>query len=73
MPLYEYHCPKCSEEFELLIFGDQIPRCPHCNGKKLKRQLSAAAGRVRSAASEHCPGPNDACGFTGACRGCPKT
>ena len=73
MPLYEYHCLKCSEDFELLIFGDQVPRCPHCGAKKLQQQISASAGHIRSGAAQHCPGPSDACGLTTACRGCPKT
>jgi putative FmdB family regulatory protein len=41
MPIYEYHCEKCGEDFECLIFGDDIPECSACHSKKVKKQMSA--------------------------------
>jgi putative FmdB family regulatory protein len=49
MPLYEYRCPKCDKEFELLIRGEEQPQCPDCGGKKLRRLLSAPAVHASSA------------------------
>jgi putative FmdB family regulatory protein len=42
MPIYEYRCPKCSAEFEELVFGDDIPECPECGCPKSERLLSCA-------------------------------
>ncbi|MDD9942772.1 MAG: zinc ribbon domain-containing protein [Myxococcales bacterium] len=31
MPLYEYHCARCSKQFEELVYGDKsTPSCPSC-------------------------------------------
>ncbi|MDR0391673.1 MAG: zinc ribbon domain-containing protein [Planctomycetaceae bacterium] len=43
MPLYEYFCPKCEREFELLIRGSEVPVCPDCGNKKLTREMSVPA------------------------------
>ncbi|MBP1748902.1 MAG: hypothetical protein H6Q52_1441, partial [Deltaproteobacteria bacterium] len=33
MPIYEYTCRKCGNEFEVIIFGDDTPECPECGAK----------------------------------------
>jgi putative FmdB family regulatory protein len=44
MPIYEYKCVKCDEEFEALVIGsDSSVACPQCKGKKLERLMSACA------------------------------
>jgi putative FmdB family regulatory protein len=48
MPIYEYACPGCSNEFELLVRGTEQPACPSCGTKKIKRQLSVPAAHVGS-------------------------
>ena len=30
MPLFEYRCPACKSQFELLIRGSAVPACPSC-------------------------------------------
>lgn len=44
MPIYEYRCQKCKEEFEALVFrsGDKVT-CPHCKGTRLQRLMSGFA------------------------------
>lgn len=42
MPIYEYKCPKCSTEFEELVFGDDVPPCPKCGSEDSERLLSCA-------------------------------
>lgn len=63
MPIYEYHCEKCSIDFEKLIFSskDKSVSCPDCGGKKVKRLLSAT--RVAGGNMEDCS-PNAASGFS---------
>jgi putative FmdB family regulatory protein len=40
MPLFEYRCLVCANEFELLIRAGVEPRCPSCGGASLERLLS---------------------------------
>ena len=40
MPLYQYVCQKCDNDFkELVNTGDEV-ECPKCKSKKLERQTS---------------------------------
>ena len=44
MPIYEYQCKKCSQEFEVLLrSGDKESSltCPKCQSKKIKRLMSS--------------------------------
>jgi len=41
MPIFEYHCTECDEDFEVLIFGNEEVSCPTCKGNKIKKLLSA--------------------------------
>jgi len=66
MPIYEFRCQDCEEEFETLILspGEEV-RCPRCGGQKVKRQMSVCAfssgGQFRSTAS------------SSSCEGCSAT
>jgi putative FmdB family regulatory protein len=41
MPIYEYKCNDCSNNFETLVMGSSKPECPSCNSKDLARLMSA--------------------------------
>lgn len=41
MPIYEFHCEKCGEEFECLVIGSDTPECTVCRSKKVRRLMSA--------------------------------
>jgi len=44
MPIYEYRCTHCSEEFELLILrASPAPACPSCASPDVEKLLSAFA------------------------------
>ena len=44
MPIYEYECLSCQEEFEELVLGgDNGVQCPSCKGDHVKKLMSAAA------------------------------
>lgn len=43
MPLYEYACQECDEEFEALVLKGRTPSCPSCGSEDLERLLSLPA------------------------------
>ncbi len=63
MPIYEYYCESCDDQFEILVFRSSDPvGCPSCNTENVKRMLSvfgfksggdkgAASSRMGSGAS----------------------
>jgi putative FmdB family regulatory protein len=48
MPLFDYQCEACHAEVELLIRGDEKPKCPECHSTKMQKQLSAPAAHMAS-------------------------
>lgn len=40
MPLYEYVCNACEQEFETLVQTGEEPECPECQSHDLERLLS---------------------------------
>jgi putative FmdB family regulatory protein len=53
MPLYDYHCSACDQQFELLVRAADIPACPTCGTSAITRLVSgiAPAGKAKAAAS----------------------
>jgi putative FmdB family regulatory protein len=43
MPMYEYTCRGCGEEFELLVRTGDTPACPYCQAVDIERMLSMFA------------------------------
>jgi len=41
MPIFEYKCNVCEEDFEKLVFGNQAVRCPKCASDNIKKKMSA--------------------------------
>lgn len=41
MPIYEYKCNDCGNNFETLVMGGTKPECPSCDSKDLARLMSA--------------------------------
>ncbi|MDR1659125.1 MAG: zinc ribbon domain-containing protein [Desulfovibrio sp.] len=66
MPIYEYLCEKCGNEFEELVFGEDVPSCPQC-GKKTTRRLMSRPARYRDGSSG---GEGVSSGSSGRCGGC---
>jgi len=69
MPIYEYACSKCGNEFEMLVRSSTAPGCPNCHSIELEKKLSVfAAG---GAAADAAPAACGSCGHPdgpGACR-----
>lgn len=40
MPIYEYSCRSCGQEFELLVRGSETPACASCGSEDVERLLS---------------------------------
>ncbi len=43
MPLFEFRCAGCEQQFELLIRGGATPSCPSCGSTSLERVVSMFA------------------------------
>lgn len=40
MPIFEYRCTSCQNEFETLVRSGGIPACPKCASQNLTKLLS---------------------------------
>lgn len=64
MPIYEYKCGKCKNEFECLVFrSDETVACPDCNHEGVKRLMSACS--FKSSGSSYTPSAG-----ASSCAGC---
>ncbi len=43
MPIYEFTCKSCNEQFEVLVRNNEQPSCPRCGTDQLERLLSTIA------------------------------
>ena len=43
MPIFEYECRACGREFEQLVRTGDVPACPSCTSRDLKKLLSLSA------------------------------
>ena len=44
MPIYEFSCLVCNSSFEkLMSLHADVPRCPDCEGGKVKKLVSASS------------------------------
>jgi putative FmdB family regulatory protein len=41
MPIYEYKCNQCGEDFETLVFGNKTVDCPKCSSQDIKKKMSS--------------------------------
>lgn len=62
MPIYEYHCPRCEQEFETLVFkSDEKVECPECACAKCEKLMSgfahrSAGGKMVTSGGSGCAG-----------------
>lgn len=69
MPIYEYHCEDCGQDFECLVIGSEAPECSCCKGKNIHRLLSAC-GFVSKGSGGETVGSSAG---SSACSGCSAT
>ena len=54
MPLFEFQCTDCKDEFEELVRSSAAVtevKCPHCGSQQVKRKLSLFASKVSGGGS----------------------
>jgi putative FmdB family regulatory protein len=70
MPIYEFKCEDCNEEFEALVFrSDETVPCPGCKGEHIKRLMSACAYKT-GGASDAAGSYSAPSGGSSGCAGC---
>jgi putative FmdB family regulatory protein len=50
MPMYEYHCPACDKQFEMLVRSSTVVACPHCGSTVVDKCVTAPHPPSKSAA-----------------------
>lgn len=64
MPLYEYRCESCSNEFEVLVRrSDTVICCPKCGGTEAAKKVSRSSFQLKGTgwyASEYAAASADA-------------
>ena len=66
MPIFEYTCESCRQQFELLMSRSNQPSCPACGSETLRKELSVFAVGNAASATDVAP---SACGTCGDPRG----
>lgn len=67
MPIYEYLCGNCDNEFEYLVLGSDEPQnCPACDSAEVCRQMSTCGFLSKSSGGETVKSSAGA----SACSGC---
>ncbi len=64
MPIYEYHCDNCGQDFEYLVIGNEEPECTSCSSKNVSRLMSvcgfmskgSGGETVKSSSASSCSG-----------------
>ena len=71
MPIYEYACQTCHNEFEVLVRSDSVPQCPSCQSTALDKKLSVFATNAPTAvAAPMAASPCGGCGHPGGPGAC---
>jgi putative FmdB family regulatory protein len=71
MPIYEYACKSCGQEFETLVRSSTVPDCPSCHSTELEKKLSVFA--TAPAGADPAPlaaAPCGSCGHPGGPGSC---
>jgi len=66
MPIYEYACDKCGEEFEKLVHAGQKVSCPKCGNEDVRKKFSVfGMSGVENSGSSGCTSCS-----SGSCSSC---
>lgn len=67
MPLYEYQCESCQEEFEQIVRfseADLMPACPKCGSQETHKKISVSAA-IGGTSSSSFSASTSSCGSGG--------
>ncbi len=70
MPIFEYQCNQCGQEFEQLVFKlSEAVQCPACQGHEVKKKFSAFGMK---SGGKFVPSSGNSCGSCSShsCAGC---
>ena len=76
MPIYEFYCNDCDQEFEFLIIGNssEKPYCVLCESRNVRRMMSACSYKSKGSGGEitsSTPSSSSCSGCSAAsCAGC---
>jgi putative FmdB family regulatory protein len=70
MPIYEYSCKGCGNEFETLVRASSVPDCPSCHSTVLEKKLSVFATAASAPEAAPAAGPCGSCGHPGGPGAC---
>ncbi len=70
MPIFEYKCGGCGQEFEELVFGDVAPTCPVCGSDKTFKLMSCCRTKTGGGGGGDFDAPSSGSGGGGGCSGC---
>ncbi len=75
MPIFEYNCNHCQQNFEALVYSkEESIQCPHCGSQSIQKQLSTFGvnmGNTTPCGGKGCGLPQMPAGCgEGACPGC---
>jgi len=69
MPIYEYKCGSCQNQFETIVFrSNEVVCCPNCNSAEVTKLMSACSFK-----SEGNDGSVKKSAGTSGCSGCSAT
>ncbi len=69
MPMYEFHCKKCDENFEELASQNETVPCPSCGSQDTERLMSACCCITGDGAGASDGGHSSGCGCSGCSGG----
>lgn len=76
MPMFEYVCLDCKNEFELLVRSNERLACPSCGRENLQKKFSAFATVSKNSNTAICDSCTDSnygsCGYDPHSCGCPN-
>lgn len=64
MPIFEYRCRDCGNNFEVILLGEQKAECPKCHAQNIQQQLSTFAVNTKSSSPSA-----GGCGSENCCMG----
>jgi len=71
MPIFEYHCNDCGNEFEELVFDrEECPPCPKCQSDKTGKLMSAVRSRTATGGAPDSAGEAESAPAAPAASGC---